>query len=483
MKRILIVLLLLSASASPREIFAAAPKPNIIVIITDDHGYADVGFNGAKDITTPNLDRLAKNGTICSSAYVVHPFCGPSRMGLMAGRYPHSFGAPYNLPPSGIDYKEFAGEGIPTDETLISTTLQNAGYHTGAVGKWHLGFTPPYHPNNRGFHDFYGFLGGGHMYFPERYQPIYERQAKAGNTVFNEYITPLEHNGKTVTETEYLTDALSREAVRFVNEAVSNEKPFFLYLAYNAPHTPPEAKEDDLAKFADINDEKRRIYAAMVYAVDRGVGQLVEALEKNNQLNNTLIVFLSDNGGKIGSGADNGPLTQGKGSISEGGIRVPMFFHWPDQVPAGTTYDHPVSALDFYPTFARLAGATIPDNKTLDGTDIWDAFLAGDSARKGDPIFALRHYNGFHNVGARQDEWKVVRKGPNAPWQLFNLAKDIAEQNDLAPQYPERVREMVGQAKKWSDSHTDPNWFDNPNGAKYWKETEMPSYESTFQVD
>ena len=265
---------------------AEASRPNIVLILCDDLGYADVGFNGAKDITTPHLDELAAQGTVFSSAYVCHPFCGPSRMGLLSGRYPHKFGAPFNLPPVGLNIEEYNKLGIPEGETLLSTTLQQAGYRTAAIGKWHLGITTPYHPNKRGFDDFYGFLGGGHMYFPERYGPIYDRQVKSGKTVFNEYIVPLEHNGRQVEETEYMTDALSREAVRFVKKASKKESPFFLYLAYNAPHTPLEAKEDDLARFSGISDEKRRTYAAMVYAVDRGVGRVISALRETKSLNN-----------------------------------------------------------------------------------------------------------------------------------------------------------------------------------------------------
>lgn len=458
----------------------ADDRPNIVLILCDDLGYADVGFNGSLDIITPNLDALAANGTVFSSAYVCHPFCGPSRMGLMTGKYPHTFGAPFNLPNSGLGIEDFNQQGIPIDEKLISTVLQDAGYFTGAIGKWHLGIQPQHHPNRRGFTDFYGFLGGGHMYFPEKYGPIYERQKRSGKTNFNDYIAPLEHNGKQVEETEYMTDGLSREAVRFVNSASEKDTPFFLYLAYNAPHTPLEAKPEDLAKLTKITDEKRRTYAAMVYAVDRGVGKVVDALQATDKLENTLIIFLSDNGGKIGAGSNNGPLQQGKGSVCEGGIRVPMFFHWPSELAAGSNYDHPVSALDFYPTFARLAEAKIPDTKQQDGTDIWDSLLAGKSARPNTPIFALRYWNGFHNVGIRQNEWKASRRGPKAAWNLFNLNLDIGEKNNVSEENPEMTKQLVEAAKQWSQSHTQPLWFDNKKAESAWQTNNMPKYESTF---
>lgn len=460
----------------------ANDRPNIVLILCDDLGYADVGFNGSPDITTPHLDQLASGGTVFSSAYVCHPFCGPSRMGLMTGRYPHSFGAPYNLPNSGLGIEDYNQKGIPVSEKLVSKMLQEAGYFTGAIGKWHLGIEPNAHPNRRGFDDFYGFLGGGHMYFPERYASIYQRQKSSGKANINEYVLPLEHNGQQVDETEYLTDGLSREAVRFVQEGSESDKPFFLYLAYNAPHTPLEAKDEDIARFAGIQDEKRRTFAAMVYAVDRGIGLLVDALKKAGELENTLIIFLSDNGGKIGAGSNNGPLLQGKGSICEGGIRVPMLFHWPNGIAKGQRFDHPVSALDFYPTFAGLAQAKIPEGKLLDGIDVWEAVKAGTNPRSTLPIFALRHWNGFHNVGVRQNEWKVSKRGPKAAWQLFNLNDDIGEEKDLSEQHPDVVRQMVEAAKQWSRSHTQPEWFDNKKAEANWRSNNMPKYESTFTL-
>ncbi len=461
----------------------AAERPNILLILCDDLGYADVGFNGAKDIRTPALDRLASNGTIFSSAYAVHPFCGPSRMGLMSGRYPHKFGGPFNLPPSNLGIEEYNRKGIPVSETLISTVLKNAGYTTGLVGKWHLGMDRPFHPNRRGFDDFYGFLHGGHCYLPEKYLPIYDRAVKAGKGLskVNDYYLPLEHNGKPTREDQYLTDALSDHAIRFVKQAAKRESPFFLFLAYNAPHTPLEATEEDLAVYAHIKDEKRRTYAAMVHAVDRGIDELTAALEETGQLGNTLIVFLSDNGGKIGAGADNTPLTRGKGSTNEGGFRVPMFFHWPGHVPAGRKYDHPVTALDFYPTFAGLAQAAIPKGKELDGVDIWVDFLAGRSARKGGMIYAVRHHAAFSNVGIRRDQWKLLRVG-TADWQLFNITDDIAEQNDLSAHHPELVSTMVATAHEWSRTHTQPEWFHARKAGDTWRANNMPNAK-TFTLE
>ena len=463
-------------------VIASPPRPNILVVMCDDLGYSDVGFNGATDIRTPELDLLARDGTIFTSAYVTHPFCGPSRMGLMSGRYPHTYGAPFNLPNSGLGIEEYNKQGIPVSETLISTVLQNAGYYTGAVGKWHMGITPQFHPNARGFDDYYGFLGGGHNYFPQQYQPIYQRQLKAGKEHIHEYIVPLQHNGQQVRETEYITDGLSREAVRFVTEAAEKDQPFFLYLAYNAPHTPLEAKAEDIKEYANIKDGKRRTYAAMVHAVDRGVGKVVDALKSTGEFNDTLIVFLSDNGGKLSAGATNRPLQKGKGSTYEGGYRVPMFFHWPGNVPAAKRFEHPVSAIDFYPTFASLGGATIPDGKHLDGKDIWADFMNGRNPHQDDMIYAVRHRDGFSDVGARRNQWKGCREY-NGPWKLFNIGEDISEQHDLSDQHPEILRSIVSKVREWSRSHTKPRWFHELKARDKWNETGMPNYEQTFSIE
>lgn len=226
--------------------------------------------------------------------------------------------------------------------------------------------------------------------------------------------------------------------------------------------------------------EKRRTYAAMVYAVDRGVGRLVEALNKTDTRDNTLIVFLSDNGGKIGGGSSNGPLRQGKGSVCEGGFRVPMFFCWPGHVPAGQRFSHPVTALDFYPTFARPAGA-VPTQK-LDGKDIWDSLQNGTSPRPQESIFALRHWNGFHNVGIRQDQWKAMKRGPRGPWELFDLQTDIGEQHDVSQAHPQLLASMVRQGKQWSQAHTQPRWFITAESEDAWQEKRMPVYDATFHL-
>lgn len=472
--RFLLLLTMLTVTISA---MAQKERPNILVVLCDDLGYADVGFNGSKDIFTPELDKLAKNGAIFTSAYVAHPFCGPSRAGFITGRYPHCIGTPYNLHDDG----EATEDGVPVSETYMSNVLHDAGYYTSAIGKWHLGFAPQFQPNNRGFDDFYGFLAGGHKYFPDKYRPVYEQQMKAGKYPINDYLKPLLHNTSEVNETEYLTDAFSREAVRVINESSEKKKPFFMFLAYNAPHVPLEAKDEDLEVFENIKDKDRRTYAAMVYAVDRGVGEIVKALKATNQYDNTLIVFFSDNGGNTDHGANNDPLKGTKGDTWEGGFRVPMFFHWPASIKAGLKVDYPVSALDFYPTFAGLAGANIPAGKKLDGKDIMPDLLAGRDPNKDQMIFALRYRFGYCDVGARQNDWKITRMG-NEPWQLFNIKNDIGEKKDLSGQFPERLQKMISETEKWSRSHLTPLWFYTEKDAEMWKDGEMPRYKETFEI-
>lgn len=455
-----------------------ASRPNIVFVLCDDLGYADVGFNGSKDIITPELDKLASTGTICTSGYVIHPFCGPSRAGLMAGRYPHTFGSQFNLPRNS---HITVGEGIPLSEKFMSKMLQESGYYTGAIGKWHLGAVPGYHPNERGFDDFYGFLGGGHNYFPSQFVPVYKKQLGAGNKNIWDYLTPLEHNGTEVEETEYITDALSREAIRFVADASKKDQPFFLYLAYNAPHVPLEAKDEDMGKFPNIKNKDRKTYAGMVYAVDRGVGELVKALKENNQYENTLIIFLSDNGGNIHHGANNMPLKGSKGDTYEGGYRVPMFFHWPNKIPAGNKYDHPISALDFYPTFANLAGVEIPVERQLDGKSVLESIMSGHSPRKGEMIFAMRHRSGFTDVGVRQDQWKATNAYKSG-WKLYNIDDDISEETDLSTKYPEQLSKMVSEAEKWSKSHIKPRWFDPESLSEVWDNEHMGEFRETFKI-
>lgn len=474
-------------------------RPNILLVFLDDLGFADVGFNAElfgveTDVVTPNIDALANGGTIFKQGYVAHPFCGPSRMALLSGRMPHTYGGQKNLPDVAKNLEDYNERGLPENETMMSTVLQEAGYFTGCVGKWHVGSSKPFHPNSRGFDEFYGFVGGGHQYYPYLTDKVEPK--------INDYQYFLERNGEEILSPEgaYLTDTLTEEGIAFMKAGIEKEQPFFLYLAYNAPHSPLHGKTEDLQHLFPDHEpanpgnginfqdyESRQNYIAMMYAVDRGMKDTVDTLndpngdgdQEDSVMNNTLIVFMSDNGGKIAQAASNAPLQDDKGSTLEGGIRVPMFMHWPGQVPAGFVFEHPVLALDLYPTFAGLADAEIPEEKILDGKDIWSDFLAGNDPRGDDPVFWLRHHGVGNEVAIRQGNLKAYRKN-FGPWRLYDVTSDFDESEDLAKENAGLLDDLVGKGRKWSETLQSPQWHDTAAGLKSWNENGMPKFEETF---
>ncbi|MCG8580235.1 MAG: sulfatase-like hydrolase/transferase [Bacteroidales bacterium] len=392
--------------------------PNVIIILTDDQGYGDVGFNGCKDIPTPNIDRIADNGVKFTSGYVTYAVCGPSRAGIMTGRYQDRFGFGRNplLAPNDTL------QGLPSTEETLASVLERSGYSSMALGKWHLGTHKSQYPLNRGFDEFFGFLSGGHQYFPEEWTLNDISEIKAQ---FDGYRTRLMRNNGRVDEQEYLTDALSREAVSFIER--NRSKPFFIYLAYNAPHAPLQATEKYLGRFNHIEDKKRRTYAAMVSAVDDGVGLVLNKLEELDIDDNTIVFFLSDNGGpEQHNASDNGLLREGKGSLYEGGIHVPFAMQWPGTVPAGMVYDKPVISLDMFATAVAYANA-MPLNP-IDGVNLVP-YLSGQ--KEGVPHKALfwRKYD-QKAYAVRKGDMKMVKyKSEND--ELYNLSDDISEQTAL----------------------------------------------------
>jgi len=422
-----------------------AKKPNIIIILADDLGYADVGFNGCKDIPTPNIDRIATNGVKFTSGYVTFSVCGPSRAGLLTGRYPQRFG--YERNPQYRPHDP--NMGLPKEENTLAESLKQVGYTSGIIGKWHQGADISNHPLNRGFDEFFGHLGGGHRYFPEELtiQDSYAVENDEGMS----YKTWIMRNHEPVQTKKYLTDEFSDEAVRFVER--HQKEPFFLYLAYNAPHSPLQATEEYLDRFPNIKDEKRKTYAAMVSAVDDGVGKLLDKLESLHLDKNTLVYFLSDNGGpEKDNGSENGPLKEGKSSIYEGGYRVPFAMQWTGTVKP-RVYDNPVSSLDIFATIAALSKAPIKKDRPLDGVNIIP-FITGKNKGMPHETIYLRKFD-EKGYSVRNKDLKLVLKKDGVP-QLYDLTKDIGEQNDISQQYPEEVKKLEVIRKEWDSQLIEP---------------------------
>lgn len=425
----------------------AAAKPNILLILADDLGYADVGFNGAKDIPTPNLDRLARQGVRCTNGYVSHPFCSPTRAGLLSGRYQQRFGHENN--PAWLPESTVAG--LPLSQTTLPQALKTAGYATGCVGKWHLGAHPQFHPNRRGFDDYFGLLGGGHVYLPG---------AKGGV----EYLIPMNRNGRDEPLAGYLTETLGHEVAAYVKRA--HQGPWFLYLAFNAPHSPLQVTEKQLNRVQHITDETRRNYAGLVVGLDDAVGEVLAALRASGQAENTLVWFFSDNGGPIAvTHSDNRPLRGAKGNVFEGGVRVPFVVSWPGRLPQGAEYAQPVISLDVFATAVALTGAKVPASHVLEGVNILP-YLAGQ--RAGAPHERLFWRSGG-KFAVREGDWKLVGGEAAAP-QLFNLARDVGESEDLAAAQPEKVARLRQAYEAWNKDNVAPLFEsprrNRPNNAK-----------------
>lgn len=441
----------------------AAELPNIVFLIADDLGYGETSVQDPDtDVRTPRIDSIANEGVRFTQGYVSAPFCAASRAGLITGRYQTRFGFEFN--PIGARNEE-PDAGLPESEDTLADLLRDrAGYTTAMIGKWHLGGTSRYNPIRRGFDRFYGFTHEGHYFRPFPYEGMTTWLRRrtlpggaSGRWVSDDgrmiYSTHMGHNepdydadnpilkdGQPVEEYENLTDSITREAVRFV-ESCGSERPFFLYLAYNAVHSPLQGEDAYMEKFADIEDVQRRIFAAMLAHLDDGVGRVLDAIDAAGVSDNTLIAFLSDNGGPTRElTSSNAPLRGEKGNLHEGGIRVPFFLKYPAMVEAGQVYEKPVISLDLFPTSLALAG--LDAEKEYDGVDLIP-YLRGE--KTGAP-----HETLFWRVGnraaLRQGDWKIVREqraGQAGPWQLYDLANDIGETKDLAKEETERLERLV----------------------------------------
>ena len=425
-------------------------KPNLIVIMADDLGYADVGFNGCKDIGTPNIDSIASNGVKCTNGYVSYPVCGPSRAGFITGRYQQRFGFERNPQYKPND----PNMGLTRKEKTIAELLAPVGYHSGIIGKWHLGaHAPTSHPMKRGFDEFYGHLGGGHRYMPE--DLVIKDSAKAKGEA-ESYRTWILKNYSPVPPRKYLTDEFSDEAVSFVER--NQGKPFFLFLSYNAPHTPLQATSKYLDRFSHIENPKRKTYAAMVSAIDDGVGVLLKSLRKNKLEEKTIVAFLSDNGGPITKNAsNNSPIRGAKGDVWEGGHRVPFALQWKGTLPAGKRYHHPVSSLDFAATMVDLSGAKVDKAKPLDGVNLIP-YLKGENTDLPHEYLYLRKFD-QQRYSVRKGKYKLVIPFPNGKPQLYDLEDDVGETSDLALDKPKILSELNTIRQDWSAQLIEPSFM------------------------
>jgi arylsulfatase A-like enzyme len=420
--------------------------PNIVLLVADDMGYADIGVHGSKDIPTPSIDALAKAGVRFTDAYVTGPYCSPTRAGLLTGRYPQRFGHEFNIGPGG----EF---GLPLSETTLADRLRAAGYRTAVFGKWHLGAGEKFHPMSRGFDEFFGFLGGQHSYMDTAAQSV----------------DPILDGRKPATAMTYLTDALATRAVDFIRR--EKARPFLLYLAFNAVHTPMHATDKYLARFKDVKDSQRRTYAAMLSAMDDAIGRTMATIRDERLEENTLVIFFSDNGGPTMpgttiNGSSNGPLRGSKRQTWEGGIRVPFIIRWKGHVPEGKTDARPIIQLDVLPTALAAAGVPLGNQSHIDGVNLLP-FITGKSQG---PVHEALYWRLGGMMAIRKGDWKLVKtqEGPLpgdpsvlsdlSAAELYNLAADIGETKNLAPTNAAKAKELANQWQRWNRELAKPLW-------------------------
>ncbi|PHR89695.1 MAG: hypothetical protein COA78_35750 [Blastopirellula sp.] len=425
--------------------------PNLILIISDDAGYVDFGFMGSKEIQTPYLDKLAKQGIRFNQAYA-GPTCSPSRCGLLSGHYSQRHGFGRNC---GARFDE-PNDGFPNGVATLPSLLKQNGYTTGAIGKWHQGAVEGVNqPLDLGFDEFWGLLAGGRSYFGNSRgaAAIWRNRTPDPNWVTRESKLPPDPK-----KGRYITDAMGDEAISMLERFTKQERPFFLFLSFTAPHTPMHAKQQDLDQFPDL-PLKRRTQAAMQLAMDRASGRLLERLDELGEADNTYVIFINDNGGSPNSGI-NGELRDHKGSVYEGGVRVPMILRGPN-IPQGKDYDKVVVHRDILPTFLALAGGSIP--KGLDGTNLVPYLTNVKTTVPHELIF---HRHEGQGVAVRSGDWKLINpknpgeRGKSDPghWELYNLKSDPSESQDLSEQHPERVVELKEAIANWEKTLTKNRW-------------------------
>lgn len=415
----------------PGSANAQSRKPNIVYFLADDLGRDDVGWRGSS-IKTPNLDKLANNGAQLNQFYV-QPVCTPTRAAFLTGRYPIRYGLQVGV------IRPWANYGLSLEEYLLPQALKDAGYETAIVGKWHLGhISREYLPTSRGFDHQYGHYNGALDY------NTHER-----NGGFDWH-----KNDKANHDEGYSTTLIGNEAVRIVKER-NREKPLFLYVPFNAVHSPFQAPQEVVDQYSEFKGNRQK-YAAMLQLLDESVGKVIAALEEQGELENTLILFSSDNGGpNPGQLTNNGELRAGKGTVYEGGVRVVAFASWPGKIPAGTVVNEPIHIVDLFPTLVKLAGGSTEKSKPLDGVDVWDVISKGAKSPRTEIVHNITPAAGAIRVG----DYKLIRKADNngqrrrnanrqeggGSWELYHIGNDISEKNNLVDAEPEKLKELIAR--------------------------------------
>jgi arylsulfatase A-like enzyme len=405
---------------------AAAParRPNVVFIVSDDQGYGDIScYEHPKEVRTPNMDRIAQRGVRFEQGYANAYVCAPSRAAIMTGTYPQRYGF-YTASDSRV--------GLPLNQVTMADVLKKEGYRTCALGKWHLGIEPAFHPMKRGFDEFYGFLGhGAHDYYDLK------RTGETWNSILRNY--------EPIDETGYLTDNLGREAVSFI--ARDSDKPFFLYLAFNAVHFPMQAPEELMRKY-DTGDPKRNTLMGMLEAEDNAIGKVLDELKQRKLDQNTVLVFVSDNGGARNNASNNGALRDYKQSVYEGGIRIPFIISWPGRLRSNFVCREPVMFMDIMPTIAAAVGATLPQGRALEGRNMLPVLTGKSKA----PLHESLYWDGAEEKTAvRSGRWKLVNN--RGKTELFDLEQDLSEKNDLSVQKPEIVARLRQKFDEWSKAN------------------------------
>jgi arylsulfatase B len=422
----------LSAALAPRVAQAGPDKPNVLIFLADDLGWHDVGFHGS-EIRTPNIDRLASQGTRFERAYSF-PVCSPTRSGLMTGRSPMRLGVAYTV------IRPWSRYGVPVEERFMPQAFHEAGYQTAITGKWHLGHAQKkFLPRARGFDHAYGHVNGAIDYF------THERD---GGLDWN-------RNGASVREEGYSTFLLGAEALRFIKQRDRN-RPFFLYMPFNSPHAPLQAPPEYLDKYANLSDEKRRRYAAMTDAMDTTIGKVLASLDEEGIADNTLVLFFSDNGGPVQSGATNTPLRAGKATTFDGGIRVPAVMRWPGRLKAGAVSQQVMTMTDYFPTLTAAAGVKPGNTLPLDGKNLWPSITGGKIEPRDDIHFVVDS-NALIHFAVHRREWKLVRQEPHEDGEaknyLFRIDEDPTEKNDVADKNPKIVTDLMRSLEEWRKLH------------------------------